>query len=497
MKNCFLQIITLLFLLHLTGVRNVSAQNSGNVGGINWEFYGDGILTVGGATDIFMNFLDNASFNHIRNQIRHVVVEHGVTSIGTFAFQSDFIETITLPATLTAFAVQSFENCTALHSINVVAGNPYYYSDDGVIFSKLNAMLVACPPGKTGAYYVPDTVEIIDRYAFRKCSKLTSVILPPSVKIISDYAFQDSRIITVTLPASLISIGIGAFTMCNKLTTVNIPASVSFIGDAAFRFCDNLTSISVDTGNPVYSSIDGVLFDTGKQSLVVCPQQKKGSYIVPEGIKIIEVMAFCYCYGLTSITFSSSVTTLDIGALANCVNLKSIALPASIQIVNYQAFYCCDNLTEIINFSNSPQNISVSWLPSTAIAKCTLRVPAAAVGKYLLANNWKDFKEIVAIEEKIALDYNEIYLLSGNVKTVNAELTGGAANPKAVVWNSRQPEVVTVNNGKLTAVHPGTSVITASIDEGEVECSVSVIEKGKMLVDRAGVKMERAKLYVK
>jgi len=256
MKNCFLQMITLLLLLHLTSVRNVSAQSSGNVGGISWEFYGDGFLTIGGTTDIFMNFLDNSNFDHIRNQIHHVVVEQGVTSIGTFAFQSNFIETITLPVTFSTFSAQSFENCTALHSINVVAGNPFFYSDDGVIFSKLNAMLVMCPPGRTGAYYVPDTVETIERYAFRKCSKLTSIILPPSVKIINDDAFQNSGIITVTLPASLSSIGNGAFTMCSKLTTVNIPASVSFIGDAAFRFCDNLTSISVDTGNPVYSSID-------------------------------------------------------------------------------------------------------------------------------------------------------------------------------------------------------------------------------------------------
>jgi hypothetical protein len=284
--------------------------------------------------------------------------------------------------------------------------------------------------------------------------------------------------------------------LCSKLISVNIPASVTFIGDATFRFCDNLTSISVDALNPVYYSIDGVLLDRNSQTLMVYPPQKTGSYSVPEGVKIIGIMAFCYCNGLTSVVLSSSVTRLSDGAFANCINLKSITLPASLQNIEYQAFYCCDNLTEIINFSKVPQDLSTSWLPSTAIAKCTLRVLSEAVGNYKLANVWGIFMEILPIEDKIALNYNEIYLLPGSTIKLDAGLTGGAANPKLIWWINSQSEVATVDaHGKLTANIPGTAVIIASIEEGEAECSVTVIEKGKMFIDMGGTKVERERLY--
>src|SRR5664279_3848997 len=70
---------------------------------------------------------------------------------------------------------------------------------------------------------------------------------------------------TVVIPSTtnglpVTSIGNSAF--YNKsLTNVTIPSSVTSIGDEAFAACYALTAITVDTNNPAYSSVAGVLFD--------------------------------------------------------------------------------------------------------------------------------------------------------------------------------------------------------------------------------------------
>ena len=63
------------------------------------------------------------------------------------------------------------------------------------------------------SYYTSN--DIIGKWAFWRCSSLTSVNIPSSVTTIGDAAFGG----------------------CSSLTSVNIPSSVTTIGDAAFRIC--------------------------------------------------------------------------------------------------------------------------------------------------------------------------------------------------------------------------------------------------------------------
>ena len=61
---------------------------------------------------------------------------------------------------------------------------------------------------------------------------------------------------------------------CTSLTSVTIPSSVTSIGDGAFADCTSLTAITVDALNPVYSSVDGVLFNKSQTTLVQYPGAK-------------------------------------------------------------------------------------------------------------------------------------------------------------------------------------------------------------------------------
>ena len=58
-------------------------------------------------------------------------------------------------------------------------------------------------------------------------------------------------------------------------------------------------------------------------------------------------MAFHGCSGLTSITISNSVTTIELEVFSMCTSLTSINIPNSVTTIEFEAFYGCTNLTYI------------------------------------------------------------------------------------------------------------------------------------------------------
>ncbi|OPZ35883.1 MAG: hypothetical protein BWY98_00604 [Tenericutes bacterium ADurb.BinA155] len=163
-------------------------------------------------------------------------------------------------------------------------------------------------------------VTTIGDYAFKGFAALTSITIPDSVTSIGNYAFFGCTGLTsVTIPDSVTSIGWGAFFCCSALTSVTIPSSVTSIGVRAFSGCKGLASIIVDSANPNYQSIDGVLFSKDGKTLIAYPAGKSGSaYVIPSSVTSVGWCAFFGCTGLTSVTIPSSVTNVSYGAFYGC-----------------------------------------------------------------------------------------------------------------------------------------------------------------------------------
>lgn len=155
----------------------------------------------------------------------------------------------------------SFAYETGIQSFMVDPENPVYCSADGVVFSKDMTKLVCVPDGYAATEYtIPDSVTEIGKEAFFYCRGLKAVIIPDSVKKIGDSAFQECKSLnTVSIPDSVTSIGEYAFSGCAALTGITIPASVTALA-TAFDDYTPLRSITVDPENPVYCSVDGVVF---------------------------------------------------------------------------------------------------------------------------------------------------------------------------------------------------------------------------------------------
>ncbi|MDR1839583.1 MAG: leucine-rich repeat protein [Treponema sp.] len=280
-----------------------------------------------------------------------VTIPSSVTSIDIYAFSGcSSLTSIAIPSSVTSMDPTVFSGCSSLSNITVDSRNPACASIEGVLFDKSIRTIILYPAGKTArTYTIPSSVTKIGFYAFFNCSSLTSVTIPSSVTSIGDYAFfYCSNLTSITIPSSVTSIGNDAFSSCSSLTSIAIPLSVTSIGDSPFSFCSSLTNITVDSRNPAYASIEGVLFDKNIQTIISYPAGKTArTYIIPSSVMSISIVTFSDCASLTSITIPSSVTSIDFAAFFRCSSLTSVTIPSSVTSIGGRAFYDCTSLTSV------------------------------------------------------------------------------------------------------------------------------------------------------
>ncbi len=193
---------------------------------------------------------------------------------------------------------------------------------------------------------IENGVTTISDYAFECCYGLTEITIADTVTSIGEYAFAECETLeNLIIPDGVITIGEHAFDYCTSLSSIAIPDSVEVIGDAAFRDC-GITSINVSNGNKYYTSVNGVLFNKDKTTLIQYPREKSGaSYIIPNTVTKIENHAFSNS-NLTNISVPDSVISIGDYAFYMC-DFTNIKLPNKLQSIGEYAFYYCWNLTEI------------------------------------------------------------------------------------------------------------------------------------------------------
>jgi len=172
-----------------------------------------------------------------------------------------------------------------LTSIDVTEGNPYYYSDNGALYSYKRV------------YY--ETRDVPVRLVFWPRNKQP-----------------------VTLLDTLQDLESCAFANSDEIEEIVLSTNMVTIVSSAFKGCSSLKRIVVPEGNRIWKSVDGVLYS---KDMCICPPGYEGELVIPED-ETARYFVFDHVAGLTMVQFPASYTNATSGYIFNCcTNLQTIA----------------------------------------------------------------------------------------------------------------------------------------------------------------------------
>ena len=185
--------------------------------------------------------IGNYAFGYC-SALTSIEIPASVTTIGEEAFNNTALTSIEIPASVTSIGNGAFIDCEKLTSITVAEGNANYSNDtNGVLFNKYKTTLIKYPKGNNAdSYVIPTGVTSICEKAFAGCEDLETVTLPDDVTSIGDDAFNNTALTSIAIPASVTSIGKGAFHLCSSLASVTLNSNPT-IGEEAFFYNTTVT----------------------------------------------------------------------------------------------------------------------------------------------------------------------------------------------------------------------------------------------------------------
>ncbi|MGM9551562.1 MAG: leucine-rich repeat domain-containing protein [Clostridia bacterium] len=360
---------------------------------LTWFLKDDGTLIIRGTGDMTnWDSYTSVPWYSYRSDIKSVLIDSGVTSIGASAFfECSSLTELTIPNSVTSVGGAAFRGCSSLKiveipnsvtnigygafpycssltSINVDLSNNNYSSENGVLFNKNKTELVCYPGGKSGSYIIPNSVTSIGQYAFWGCRGLTDLEIGSNVTSIGDKAFlYCSGLSDLEIPSSVTSIGDNAFYGCSSLTDVYYAGSEAdwaniTIGtgndpltNATIHYAlssgecgTNLTWVLKDDGTLTISGTGDMTNWTSYSSVPWYSYQSSiKSVVIDSGVTSIGQYAFRDCSSLTDVAIPNSVTSIEACAFQVCSGLTKLTIPDSVTSIGEGAFTGCSGLTDV------------------------------------------------------------------------------------------------------------------------------------------------------
>lgn len=457
------------------------------------------ILTISGNGSI-PNYWENfstpsptgrAPFYSLKKQFDTVVIEEGITGIGTGVFtdytnikkvtySEDRVSTspeaekiIEFSDDITKIGFGAFKGCSNLEGSLVLSDNLTEIGNNA--FRDCYSL--------TGPLCIPNTVTTVGDYAFCSCYGFDSLVIGDHVEYIGNFAFGGRGVTSMGFEGSLY-----------------IPDSVKTIGDYAFAVSSNLNG-TLRIGNNVESIGNYAFYFSGLT----------GDIVIPGSVKSIGDYAFCQFNdnGFNgTLTLGNSVETIGESAFSNVKIKGNIFIPASVVDIHMFAFLNCSALDGKLIFENK-QKVNVADCAFHGCASDTdiraffadypefIEIKPVAYDantyyhgetldnehqyyevscadckeylRYIIINN--GFVQIasISVDSTLSIDV-------GDCKTIVATVAPDNASNKVLRYTSSNTDIAVVDHdGIVTGVGEGTAVITVSSTDGsEITKTVAV-----------------------
>jgi surface protein len=427
--------------------------------------YKEGTVTIPSTVNKICSYAFNGC-----DKLEGVTLPEGLIFIDRDAFYGcSNIKELTLPSTLTEIGVNAFYDCHGLTAVYSMIMEPFSIShtvfertiefdDHSSTHYMPSSATLYVPSGKKEQYKsVPgfvnaddngwtrfadivemggDNPELNDGDVFTATNadgvEMTFQVISATDKTceVARQGKDRNTIVTspvpesITIPAEangfkVVSIGYQAFYGAKGIKSVIIPEGVTSINTQAFRECYNLASITFPTSLEECGtdSFEDCAFgatvhisDLESWCNVSLPSwDLYGWHLFLNGEEVNDLVI---PNGVTSIGESMAL----VSPLTNCASLTSVTIPASVTKM-YAPFSGCSSLTTVTTFAEEPVAIFTGFPNATnSITNATLYVPKGSKAAYEAADYWKDFKEILEIEDETPEDI--ITFADSNVKAI-------------------------------------------------------------------------------
>ncbi len=296
---------------------------------LTWTLCDDGTLTISGTGEMADYTNTNRPSWNSSNRVRTVIIEEGVTSIGSWGFPGcTELEHVEIPSSVTTIGQYAF-----IWSTN-----------------------------KLESITIPEGVVTIGKRAFESCYKLQNITLPSTLETLGDYVFIScSSLREITIPNSVSTIGNGAL-RASSLTdiyvswesadaiptwqnltnrspqsdiTLHVPCGTEELYNAAdgwngYTIVNEMLAsgtCGADGDNLTWALCDSTLYISGTGAMAHFPMG--------------EAPWYPYRKFITSVTIASGVTSIGNYSFNGCSNLTTVTIPPSLTSVGQNAFTSC------------------------------------------------------------------------------------------------------------------------------------------------------------
>ncbi len=377
-----------------------------------WTLDSEGTFTVSGTGDMIDTADDPFSlpWNSYRNDIKKVVIEDGITSIGCEAFYGcTNLTNVVFSKTLIKIGGRCFYCCPNLKNVNIprnvseIGYRTFGYDEDAGVVKVEGFTITGYTNSDAELYARKNEIEFVsigylpavilyagnygDEISWSLDTEGTLTLegygTMPNATLLSDLPWNDyledikkvdieygvyniggaafadcPNLESVSIPYGVNDIGYNAFTYCTKLTSVTLPESVMSIGYGAFYNCPNLLYINIPESVTEIGS--GALDETAwmkarqeENPLVIVNDMlinglaAKGSVTIPDSATEIIEGAFYESSDLESLTVTGDTENIGDFICFKCENLSSVTIEEGVKKVGEYAFCLCSNLKNV------------------------------------------------------------------------------------------------------------------------------------------------------